>query len=174
MTEPGNPDPNAPGWGSMPGYGQQQPPAPPGWGPPPPGQGGYGGGYGAPPPGYGGYGGGYGGPPYGYYGAPPTDGKAIGALVSSIVAWVACPFVAAIVALVLASQSSRAIRDSGGRLQGEGFNTAAKIISWINIAGCLFFLLIFIAAAASVDETTYDTEFGACHRVTVEARQVPC
>lgn len=182
MTEQGGPDPNAPGWGAIPGYGQQQPQQPgygqqqpgygqqqPGWGGPPQqqwgGQPGYGGGYPPVPP------------PYAYYGAPPTDGKAIGALVSSIVAWVMCPLVAAIVALVLASQSSRDIRNSGGRLQGEGFNTAARIISWINIVGTVLFIILMVAVAGSVEDDyndPYNTEFSGCRRVTVDARQVPC
>lgn len=163
MTVP--PDPNAPGWGATPGpYGGQQPP--PGWGGQPPG---YGGGYPQQVP-----------PPYAYYGAPPTDGKAIGALVSSILAWVVCPVIAAVVALVLASQSTRDIRASGGRLQGEGFNTAARIISWINIVVTVLAIAFIVAVGAAVDSTTPDynddfgTEFSSCRRMTVDARQVPC
>ena len=153
MTEPGGTDPNSSGWsdaGAQPQWGST--PQQPGWGagaPPPE----YGGGYGAPPgfgppPGYGaqGYGPGYGQPPYGYYGAPQTDGKAVGALVCAIAAWVVCPFVTAVVALILASQSSRDIRNSSGRLGGEGMNTAARIIAWINIGLSVLFLLFFFAA----------------------------
>jgi hypothetical protein len=153
------PDPNAPGWGTpQPGpWGQ-----PPG---PPPGSG-----YGAPP----GYGGppGYGAPPgYGYgYGAPQTDGKAIGALVLAILAWVVCPVIPAIVALILAGQSSRDIAQSGGRLGGAGFNTAAKVISWINIGITVLVVIIFIAAAAS----TSNNEYLGCVRVTVSRASAPC
>lgn len=142
MTEHGGSDPNVPGWGPpqqpQPSWGGEQ--QQPSWGAPPPG---YGGGYG-PPQGYGGGG-------YGYYGAPQTDGKAIGALICAISSFVVCPFVTAIVALILASQSSRDIRNSGGRLTGEGMNTAARVISWINIALTVIAVLFFIAAAASVD-----------------------
>jgi hypothetical protein len=135
MSDPGSPqDPNAPGWGAP-----QPPPPPqaygqqPGYGQPP--------GWGAQPPAYGG---GYGG---GGYGPPQTDGKAIGALVSAIVSFVVCPFVPAVVAIILAGQSKRAIEASGGRLGGEGMVTAARIIAWINIALSIVAFLAIIAVA---------------------------
>lgn len=167
MTEPGGTDPNASGWseaGSQGSWGS--PPAQPGqpsqsgWGAPPPPGDAYGNppGYGTQPgwgaqPGYGGPGAGgpqgYGPPPYGYYAAPQTDGKAIGALVCAVGAWLVCPLVLAVVALILAGQSARDIRESGGRLSGDGMNTAARVISWVNIAGCVLFVLILLAAAGS-------------------------
>jgi preprotein translocase subunit SecG len=136
MSDPGSPqDPNAPGWGA-PQPGPGQPPPPPAYGQQP--------GYGA-PPGWGAqppqYGGGYGGG----YGAPQTDGKAIGALVAAIASFVICPFVPAVVALILVSQSKHAIAASGGRLGGEGMLTAAKIVAWINIALCVLFFLVLLA-----------------------------
>ena len=156
MTETGGTDPNAPGWGAPqqqpqpPGWGapQQQPAwgaegQQPGWGAPPPG---YGGGY-APPQGYGGAG-------YGYYGAPQTDGKAIGALVCAIASWVICPFIPAVVAVILAGQSARDIRNSGGRLTGEGMNTAARVIAWINIGLSALGLIILFAAFATSATTS--------------------
>ena len=124
MTHESGPNPDAPGWGPPPQQGQPygwQPQQPP-WGQPPPG------GYGS------------------YYVPPQTDGKAIGALVSAILSFVVCPLAPAIVALVLASQSDQEIAASQGRLTGEGFNTAARITAWVNIAlsivGGLFFLIL--------------------------------
>ena len=104
----------------------------PGWGRPPPGDG-------QPPP---------------YYGPPQNDGKAVSALVLSILSWVLCPVVPAIVALVLAGQSSRQIRESGGRLGGDGMNSAAKIISWINIVVVGGSIVVFFALG-----TIWSTEF---------------
>ena len=137
-----------PGYGAPPQYGA--PPA--GYGPPPP----YGqpAGYGAPPQ----YGqpAGYGQqqPGWGPQGTPPpNDTKAIWALVMAIGSYVLVPFVLAVVALVLASMSSRDIRASGGRLGGGGLVTAAKVLSWINIALCLLavaFLLLVFGVLASV------------------------
>jgi hypothetical protein len=147
-----------------PGYGA--PPAAGGWGPPPSyGQASYG------PAGYGqaGYGqvgyGPAGHEPAGYGYAPPqTDSKAVIALVLSICAWVLCPLIPAVIALVLAGQSKRDIAASGGRLTGEGMNTAARIISWLNIglvlAGIVLALLFVVVAGVSFDSTgtvTYET-----------------
>jgi hypothetical protein len=154
VTEQGGPDPNQPGWGAIPeGQGEQ-----PGWGAPPPG-------YGQPPPGYGapppGYGGGFGAPPgYGapppYYGPAPSDGKAVGALVASLLAWFVCPVVPAIVALVLAGQASQRIRESGGRLGGAGMVTAARIISWANIVLVVLGIVFFVAVAGTITNTEFD------------------
>ncbi len=110
-----------PGWGAPPEqWGQGQPQ----WGPPP--------GYGTP-----------------YYWAPQTDGKAIGAMVSAILAFVLCPVIPAIVALVLASQSQRDIAASRGRLTGDGFNKAARIIAWVHFAYMGVMLLIVFAMIGS-------------------------
>ena len=141
------PQPGQPGYGPPPG----QPPGQPGYGPPP--------GYGNPP--------GYGPPGYGPPGqpqwsggpgwgpaAPQTSTKAIIALVLAIASFVVCPLIPAIIALVLASSASQEIRDSGGRIGGEGLNKAAKIVSWINIGLTVlgvgaFVLLISLGTAAS-------------------------
>ena len=64
---------------------------------------------------------GYGQPqPYGQqqYGPQQTDSKAIIALVLAIVSFVVLPLIPAIVALVLAGQSSREIQAAGGRRSG--------------------------------------------------------
>lgn len=107
-----------------------------------------------PPPGYpvaAGY------PPYGYPPAQTTSTKAVVALILSILSWVVCPIIPAIIALVLANQSNQEIAASGGRVGGDGLNTASKIISWINIglyAAILvilgaFFLIAIVLGAAS-------------------------
>ena len=156
-SAPSNPPPSAdptsssstPGWPSWaqhqggtgsgsPGYGIGAPAPPP------------------PPPGYGaGYQGGYGTPQYGYgvgygYTAPKTDGTAIACLVLSIVSFVVCFGIPAIVALALIPSSRRNIAAANGALEGSGMLTAAK---WISIANlsivALGFIAIVIAAIAS-------------------------
>ena len=72
--------------------------------------------------------------PYGYPSGPTTSTTGIIGFVLSIVSWVICPVIPAIVALVLASQSQKEILASQGTVGGAGFNTATRIISWINIA----------------------------------------
>jgi len=67
------------------------------------------------------------------YGPPQTEQGAIWALVSAIGAWVVCPIILAIVALVLASNADKKIKASGHVLQGDGMVVAARVIAWANI-----------------------------------------
>jgi hypothetical protein len=139
--------------GGPPQYGQQPPPPqgqqpppqygspyPPQFGPPGP-QPGYPPPYG--PPGY--------TPPvnYGYAPAPrPTEGHAVVALVLAIASFVVCPLVAAAVALVFAGIAKRNIVASGHAKDGLGMVTAARVISWINIALSLIFLALIVVVVA--------------------------
>jgi hypothetical protein len=118
-----------------------QPPPPPG-GPPP--------GWAAPPPGT-----------PGYYSAPQTEGTAIAALACAIGAFVVCPVIPAIVALVLAHNSQQKINASGGRLTGDGLNTAARIVGWIHLALVAAVIAIFIIVGVTVgfDSGDDDTDF---------------
>ena len=150
MSEPPQ-DPWQPPPAGSPGGQPDQPPGqPPGqWGPPP-GQPGYGPPQGQPPYGQPGYGQpGYGQPPYGYPYARQTEGTAVAALVLSIAAFVICPVIPAIVALVLASNAKQKIAASGGMKEGAGLVTAAQIISWIHLGLVALLILIIVIAAAS-------------------------
>lgn len=112
-------------------------------------------GYGYPPPGYPPQG--YAYPPPGYVPAVTTSTSAIVGLVLAIASWVVCPIVLAIVALVLAKKSGDEIAASGGRVGGEGLNTATKVVAWINIGlyaavvvifGAIFLIALVLGAAS--------------------------
>jgi hypothetical protein len=89
--------------------------------------------------------------------APQTSSNAIIALILAIVSWAVCPIIPAIVALVLASSAAKEIAASGGRIQGGGLVTAARIVSWVNIGlwaavlvvSVFFFVLFAIAGGMS-------------------------
>jgi len=90
--------------------------------------------------------------PYGYA-APasaPTNSNATIALVCAIVAWVICPFIPAIAAVILGRKAQNEIASSGGTQSGEGLAKAAVIIGWVNIGFSVFFgaiwLLIVVVA----------------------------
>ena len=138
------PPPPVDGWASPP------PPAPgyP-YAPPPAGS------YAGPPPNYppAGY------PPQGYQAvgypaARQTDSKAVIGLVLAISSWLVCPLITAIIALVLAGQSNRAIAASGGRLEGRSMNTATKVIAWINIVLSILALIALVVALVLFAATT--------------------
>ena len=87
-----------------------------------------------------------------------TSTSAVVGLVLAIASWIVCPIILAIVALVLAKKSGDEIAASGGRVGGEGLNTATKILSWINIglyaaafiiAGAFFLIIAVLGAASS-------------------------
>jgi hypothetical protein len=65
---------------------------------------------------------------------------AVGALICAIGAYVVCPVVLAVVALVLAQNARNHIDAAGGRLTGTGLVTAARVIAWLHLA--LFALLM--------------------------------
>ena len=89
-------------------------------------------------------------PPYGP--APQTSTNAIAALVLSIVAWVICPIIPAIIALVFASKADKEIAASNGWVTGGGLVTAAKIVAWINIGlyGALIAIGVLVLIVAAV------------------------
>ena len=131
-------------------------PAPP---PPPPGAPTYTGPTYGEPPAYGQA------PAYGYqaYAAPTTEGSATGALVASILSFVVCPVVPAIVALAMIPSARRKIQSSGGRLTGESLLTAAKWISIIHLAlvalAVVAILAIIVLGASTSTTTTSDFSF---------------
>ena len=84
--------------------------------------------------------------PYGYAApvAAPTNSNATIAIVCAIVAWVICPFIPAVAAVIIGRKAQREIAESGGTQGGEGLAKAAVIIGWINIGFYLFFGLIWL------------------------------
>ena len=94
-------------------------------------------------------------PPPAYTPMPQTSNSAIIALVLSIVSWVVCPIIPAIIALVFANKADKEIVASNGWVTGGGLVTAAKIVSWINIGlyaaliaiGLIFFLIVAAGGA---------------------------
>ena len=86
---------------------------------------------------------------YGAYAAPPpqqpqTSSKAIIALVFSILAWTTCPVILAIPALIFAGQAKREIETSNGWVTGEGFVTASRVMSWLNVGLAGGFALLMV------------------------------
>ncbi len=88
-----------------------------------------------------------------YQVAAPTSSNAVVALILAVASWAVCPIVAAVVALVFASTAAKEIEASGGRVQGGGLVTAAKIVAWVNIglfaAGIVIFAFVFILIAVA-------------------------
>jgi hypothetical protein len=123
-----------------PAPGQQPPPAVPPYAPPqygqPPAPG-----YGQPPMAY---------PPYGYA-PPPARTLCTTAIVSfafGVGAWIVLPFIAAVVAVITGHIARRDIRNSQGRLDGDGFAVAGLVLGYIHLALAAIVLFIVIVAIA--------------------------
>ena len=83
------------------------------------------------------------GPP----GAPvPNAGKATATLVLGILAFFTCP-VLAIAALIVGAQATKQIRESGGRLGGEGLVRTGRILAILNLVFAVVTIPILTAIA---------------------------
>jgi hypothetical protein len=85
--------------------------------------------------------------PQPYQEGPRTDERAIWALVSAIAGFVLCPILLHVVGWVLANQSLKEIRSSGGRLVGDGIASTARVLSIVGLVlygiGLLIAALVF-------------------------------
>jgi type III secretory pathway component EscU len=87
----------------------------------------------------------------------PTSSNSIVALVLSIMSWVVCPVIFAIVALVFANKADKEITANQGNMGGGSLVLASKIVSWINIGfyaallvlGLLAFFFVALVGVAS-------------------------
>jgi hypothetical protein len=71
--------------------------------------------------------------PPGFGFRPQTEPSAILAVVLAVLAWLACPILAAIAALLIAGGAKAKIDMSGGAFTGLGLVTAARWIAWIHL-----------------------------------------
>ncbi len=76
---------------------------------------------------------GYRPPPYYPPGAKRTPASATAALVLSVLSFLVCPIVLAVVALILAASARRDIDAGRGAVGGEGIVTASRIVAVLNI-----------------------------------------
>ena len=71
-----------------------------------------------------------------------TSSDAIVAFILSLISWIACPIVFAVVALIFAMKADKSISTSAGQVSGGGLLLAAKLIAWINIGFWIAVLVI--------------------------------
>lgn len=77
--------------------------------------------------------------------AAPNSGKATTSLVLGIISLVACGLLLGIPAMIVARQAKREIRESGGRIGGDGLATAGFVTGLI---GTIWSLLAFLLVVA--------------------------
>jgi len=90
-------------------------------------------------------------PPPGYYYPPPstapvsTSGWAIFSLIAGILAWLGVFGLGGIAAIISGYIAKNEIKNSGGRIGGNGMATTGLVLGWLNIAfACLVVCLVIL------------------------------
>jgi hypothetical protein len=85
-----------------------------------------------------------------------TSTLAIVSLVSGIVSWVLLPLIGSIIAVITGHMAKREIRESLGKLSGDGLATAGLILGYIQLAfivlgicAGLFFLIFMFTVSGN-------------------------
>lgn len=106
-------------------------------------------------------------------GVPPTEPKAVWALVSSIAGYVLCPIILHVVGLVLASQSLSTIRANPGQFSGDGMAKAARILSIVGLVlsaiAAVVLILVFVVFGAATTTTITELEDSLEESITSDA-----
>jgi hypothetical protein len=86
--------------------------------------------------------------------APPPENSTLSivSLVSGILAWFLLPFIGAIAAIITGHMAKAEIRDSMGRLGGDGMATAGLVLGYVQIVFCIIpmcmiFILVLLSPA---------------------------
>ncbi len=90
---------------------------------------------------------------YGYNAPPPTQNStmAIVSLIAGICGWTIVPIIGSIVAIITGHMAKKEIKESGGRLTGDGLATGGLVLGYIaiglSICGICAFAAWFIFVA---------------------------
>jgi uncharacterized membrane protein len=83
-----------------------------------------------------------------------TSTWAIISLIGGIVSFLFAPFIGSVVAIIAGYSAKREIRESNGRVSGDGLATAGLIIGWANVIlsllACVLVVLIFTGVIGSI------------------------
>ena len=82
------------------------------------------------------------GPPPAYAYGPRTNSLAIASLVTGILSWVLCPFLAAVLAIIFGHVARSQIKQTGEA--GGGMAIAGLVLGYINIGGAILLFVFWI------------------------------
>lgn len=85
-----------------------------------------------------------------YLGEPQTDGKAVGSFICGICSLIGMWLLAGIPAIVLGHLAKSSIRQSMGRLKGDGMATAGLVMGYLSVAALPMILIIAAIAIPSL------------------------
>jgi hypothetical protein len=73
---------------------------------------------------------------------------AIISLIAGIVSWIMLPLIAGIAAVITGHMAKREIRESGGRLTGDGLATAGLVLGYLNLGVTVLGVCAFLVLLA--------------------------
>lgn len=83
-----------------------------------------------------------------------TSTWAIISLIGGVVSFLFAPFIGSVVAVIAGYTAKKEIRESNGRVSGEGLATAGLIMGWVNIGlsllACVLVVLLVTGVFGSV------------------------
>lgn len=85
--------------------------------------------------------------------AAPASTLAMVSMISGIVGWVLAPLLGSLVAIITGHMAKREIRESMGRLGGDGMATAGLVLGYLQIVPallCICIVVIMLAMGISV------------------------
>lgn len=93
-----------------------------------------------------------------------TSTLAVVSLVSGIISWFLLPFIGAVITVITGHMAKREIRESMGRLTGDGMATVGLVLGYFNlgltvIGGCLTLILISLGIISPLLCIPFANEF---------------
>jgi hypothetical protein len=79
-----------------------------------------------------------------------TSGWAIFSLIAGLLAWLGVFGLGGLAAVIAGYVAKGQIRESGGRLAGDGLATAGLVLGWLNLAFAVFGLCLFVLMFAGI------------------------
>jgi hypothetical protein len=73
---------------------------------------------------------------------------AVISLISGIISWFLLPIIGGIIAVITGHMAKREIRDSGGRLAGDGMATAGLVLGYLNLGVTVLGICAVVALIA--------------------------
>ncbi|MBT3338372.1 MAG: DUF4190 domain-containing protein [Anaerolineae bacterium] len=83
----------------------------------------------------------------------PNSTLAMVSMISGIVGWILAPLLGSLVAIITGHMAKREIRESMGRLGGDGMATAGLVLGYLQIVPsilCICIVLIMLAMGVSI------------------------
>jgi hypothetical protein len=86
---------------------------------------------------------------YSYDPAPQNSTMALVSLIAGIASWVIFPFIGAVVAVITGHMAKKEIRESAGRLTGDGLATVGLVLGYAQLALVVCGICAFVALMAT-------------------------